>query len=145
MALNKLFEGEQCLIQTVDKRIMLTTHRLMKFSFSWVLPKKSDAVLLEDIVTWEVKPTGQSLYLGLSIAFASAIYFNNAFALLSGFFLILYIVTRHRKIHIRTHDSIMVLPLEELEDNSMKVLLDSVRMAQHNRIEQLKDTKPLTV
>jgi hypothetical protein len=144
MAAKKLFEGEQCLIQTVDKKIVLTTHRLMKISFSWVLPKK-DSVMLEDIVTWEVKETGNNLYLALSIFMVLATYFNDSFALFGGFFLMLYIMTRHKKIHIRTHDSTMVLPLEVIEGGGMKVLIDTVRIAQRDRMQQLKsDASVLT-
>lgn len=137
MAVNKLFEGEQCLIQTVDKKIVLTTHRLMKISFSWVLPKK-DSVMLEDIVTWEIKETGNNLYLALSTIMILATYFNDSFALFSGFFLILYLMTRHRKIHIRTHDGVMVLPLNVVDESGINVLIDTVRVAQKDRMERLK-------
>lgn len=138
MATNKLFAGEQCLIQTVDKKVVLTTHRLMKISFSWVLPKK-DSVMLEDIVTWEIKQTGKNLYLALSTVMALTTYFNNSFALFSGFFLILYLMTRNRKIHIRTHDSVMVLPLDVVDEGSINVLIDTVRVAQRDRLEKLKE------
>ena len=138
MAVNKLLEGEQCLIQTIDKKVVLTTHRLMQFGFSWALPRKS-SVMLEDIVTWEIKQTGTPLYLGLSVALALTAYFDDSFALFSGFFLILYFMTRYRKIHIRTHDSVMVLPLDVVEESSgINVLIDTVRVAQRDRLEQLK-------
>ncbi|GAB3541375.1 hypothetical protein GCM10027443_40640 [Pontibacter brevis] len=138
MAVNKLFEGEQCLIQTVDKKIVLTTHRLMKISFSWVLPRK-DSVMLEDIVKWEIKQTGNNLYLGLSIILALTTYFNNSLALFSGFFLILYLMTRYRKIHIRTNDDVMVLPLNVVDESGINVLIDTVRVAQQDRLERLKE------
>ena len=138
MAVNKLLEGEQCLIQTIDKKVVLTTHRLMQFGFSWALPRKN-SVMLEDIVTWEIRQTGTPLYLGLSVALALTAYFDDAFALFSGFFLILYFMTRYRKIHIRTHDSVMVLPLDVVEESSgINVLIDTVRVAQRDRLEQLK-------
>ena len=138
MAVNKLLEGEQYLIQTIDKKVVLTTHRLMQFGFSWALPRKS-SVMLEDIVTWEIRQTGTPLYLGLSVALALTAYFDDAFALFSGFFLILYFMTRYRKIHIRTHDSVMVLPLDVVEESSgINVLIDTVRVAQRDRLEQLK-------
>lgn len=141
MATNKLFEGEQCLIQTVDKKIVLTTHRLMKISFSWVLPRK-DSVMLEDIVTWEIKQTGNNIYLGLSIMLAFTTYFNNSFALFSGFFLILYLMTRYRKVHIKTHDNVMVLPMNVVNESGVNVLIDTVRVAQQDRLERLKKKKP---
>lgn len=142
MAAKKLFEGEQCLIQTVDKKIILTTHRLMQSGFSWMQPRKN-SVMLEDIVTWEIKQTGTPLYLGLSIAMALTAYFDNSFALFSGFFLILYLMTRYRKIHIRTHDSVMVLPMDVVEESSgINVLIDTVRVAQRDRLEQLKKQRP---
>jgi len=137
MAVTKLLEGEQCLIQTVDKKIVLTTHRLMKISFSWVIPRR-DAVMLEDIVTWEIKQTGKSIYLGLSVVLALTTYFNDSFALFSGFFLILYLMTRYRKIHVRTHDSVMVLPLDVVDESGINVLIDTVRVAQRDRLAQLK-------
>ncbi|GAA4434028.1 hypothetical protein GCM10023188_24490 [Pontibacter saemangeumensis] len=143
MAAKKLFEGEQCLIQTVDKKIILTTHRLMKSGFSWAKPRKN-SIMLEDIVTWEIKQTGTPLYLGLSIAMALTAYFDNSFALFSGFFLILYLMTRYRKIHIRTHDSVMVLPMDVVEESSgINVLIDTVRVAQRDRLEQLKKQMPV--
>ena len=138
MAVNKLLEGEQCLIQTIDKKVVLTTHRLMQFGFSWALPRKN-SVMLEDIVTWEIRQTGTPLYLALGVALAFTAYFDDAFALFSGFFLILYFMTRYRKIHIRTHDSVMVLPLDVVEESSgINVLIDTVRVAQRDRLEQLK-------
>ena len=138
MAVNKLLDGEQYLIQTIDKKVVLTTHRLMQFGFFWALPRKS-SVMLEDIVTWEIRQTGTPLYLGLSVALALTAYFDDAFALFSGFFLILYFMTRYRKIHIRTHDSVMVLPLDVVEESSgINVLIDTVRVAQRDRLEQLK-------
>lgn len=137
MAANKLLEGEQCLIQTVDKKIVLTTHRLMKSGFSWLPRKKS--VMLEDIVTWEIKQTGTPLYLGLSVVMALTAYFDDSFALFSGFFLILYLMTRYRKIYIRTHNEVMVLPLDVVEENSgINMIIDTVRVAQRDRLEHLK-------
>ncbi|MCJ8167481.1 hypothetical protein MKJ04_21750 [Pontibacter sp. E15-1] len=140
MAINKLLAGERCLIQTVDKKIVLTTHRLIKISFSWLFPRK-DAVMLEDIVTWEIKESGKALYLGLSIAMALAACYNEALVLFSGFFLTLYLMMRYRKIHIRTHDAVLVLPLDVVDESSMNVLIDTVRVAQRERLEQLKNSQ----
>lgn len=145
MAANKLLEGEQCLIQTVDKKIVLTTHRLMKSSFSWLLPRKK-SVMLEDIVTWEIKQTGTPLYLGLSVVMALTTYFDDSFALFSGFFLILYLMTRYRKIYIRTHNEVMVLPMDVVEENSgINMIIDTVRVAQRDRLEHLKKKSAVPV
>lgn len=115
----------------------------MKSGFSWELPRKN-SVMLEDIVTWEIKQTGTPLYLGLSIAMAFTAYFDDSFALFSGFFLILYLMTRYRKIHIRTHDAVMVLPMDVVEESSgINVLIDTVRVAQRERMEHLKKKTPV--
>ncbi|ARS37297.1 hypothetical protein [Pontibacter actiniarum] len=137
MATNKLLPGEQYLIQTVDKRIALTTHRLIQRSASWSR-HKSQAVMLEDIEDWEVKSTGTALYLGLSIASSLLVYFNDSFFLLSGFFLALFIMTRRQRIHVRTSDgATMVLPLD-VDQKHVHSLIPLVKEAQQNRRSTLQ-------
>lgn len=137
MATNKLLPGEQYLVQTVDKRIALTTHRLIQRRFNWVR-KRNQSVMLEDIADWEVKSTGTSLYLYLSIAFSLLVYFNDSFFLLSGFFLALFIMTRRQRIHVRTNDgSSMVLPLE-VDQKRLHSLIPLVKEAQQNRMNSLQ-------
>lgn len=140
MATNKLLPGEQYLIQTVDKRIALTTHRLIHRRFSW-MRRQSSAVMLEDISDWEVKSIGVNLYMALSAASALLVYFNDAFFLFSGFFLALYIMTRRQRIHVRTSQgSTMVLPLD-VSEKRLHTLIPLVKEAQQNRISHLQHHK----
>lgn len=142
MATTKLLTGEQYLIQTVDKRIALTTHRLIqqRQPLSW---RSNKAVKLEDIAAWEVKPTGSQLYLGLSMAMALLVYFNESFFLLSGFFVALYFMTRSQKVHVLTaQGQSMVLPLD-VEQKHIESLIDMVRQAQQNRLDKLGLQKPV--
>ncbi|MFD2512967.1 hypothetical protein ACFSRY_03750 [Pontibacter locisalis] len=131
MAVSSLLNGEQYLIQTVDKKLALTTHRLIVRKSSWTT-LGSQSIMLEDIVGWEVKKTSKSLYFGLSLAMAFMVYFNDSFALLSGFFLMLYIMTRQRRVHVRSTDTQVILPLE-VEEKRISNLIDMVRQAQQNR------------
>ncbi|CAM3568048.1 hypothetical protein POKO110462_09635 [Pontibacter korlensis] len=142
MAKTRLLPGEQHLIQTVDKRIALTTHRLIQqrhpLSFS-----SSKAVMLEDIAAWEVKATGSQLYLGLSMFTALLVYFNESFFLLSGFFIALYFMTRSQKVHVLTaqgDDMVLALDVEQKHINS---LIDMVRQAQQKRLDKLGLSKPV--
>ncbi|GHA69015.1 hypothetical protein [Pontibacter akesuensis] len=141
MATHKLLPGEQYLIQTVDKRLALTTHRLIQRRAIWS-QKAGQAVMLEDIAAWELKLSGNTLYLLLSIAAALLVYFNDSFFLLSGFFIALYLMTHRRKVHVRTTaGDTMVLPLD-VEDNSIRSLIDMVKQAQHNRVSTLQFNEP---
>ncbi|MCX2738372.1 hypothetical protein [Pontibacter anaerobius] len=142
MATTKLQTGEQYLIQTVDKRIALTTHRLIqqRHPLSW---RRTQAVKLEDIAAWEVKPTGSQLYLGLSMLTALLVYFNESFFLLSGFFIALFFMTRSQKVHVLTaQGQSMVLPLD-VEQRHINSLIDMVRQAQQNRLDKLGMQKPV--
>ena len=142
MATTKLLTGEQYLIQTVDKRIALTTHRLIQrqHPLSW---RSSKAVMLEDIAAWEVKPTGSQVYLGLSILTALLVYFNESFFLLSGFFISLFFMTRSQKVHVLTAQGhSMVLPLD-VEQKHMNSLIEMVKQAQQNRLKKLGIQKPV--
>lgn len=136
MAKRKLLPGEQYLVQTVDKRIALTTHRLIQRRLPWQAGRHS-AIMLEDIAQWDLKSSGNSLYLALSLASALLVYFNDSFLLLSGFFVALYLMTRRHKIHIRTvSGGTMVLPLD-VEQKRMHSLINMVKHAQKNRLSQL--------
>lgn len=135
MAPAKLENGEQYLIQTVDKRLALTTHRLILRHLPWT-PFGYSAVKLEDIQGWEVKPTSKNLYFILSVLMALMVYFNDSFALLSSFFLMLFLMTRHRCVHVKTHDKVMVLPLE-VDETRIKNLVDMVKRAKHSRQFQI--------
>lgn len=142
MATTKLLTGEQYLIQTVDKRIALTTHRLIqqRHPLSW---RSTKAVKLEDIAAWEVKPTGSQLYLGLSMLTALLVYFNESFFLLSGFFIALFFMTRSQKVHVLTAQGrSMVLPLD-VEQKHINSLIDMVRQAQQIRLDKLGIQKPV--
>jgi hypothetical protein len=142
MATTKLLTGEQYLIQTVDKRLALTTHRLIqqRHPLSW---RSNKAVRLEDIAAWEVKPTGSQLYLGLSTLTALLVYFNESFFLLSGFFIALFFMTRSQKVHVLTaQGDSMVLPLD-VEQRHINSLIDMVRQAQQTRLDKLGLQKPV--
>ncbi|RIJ36666.1 hypothetical protein [Pontibacter oryzae] len=140
MVTNKLLPGEQHLIQTVDKRIALTTHRLILRKFSWAR-HHGNAVMLEDISDWEVKATGVNLYVGLSIASALLVYLNDAFFLLSGFFLALFIMTRRQRIHVRTNKgNLLVLPLD-VHQKRLHTLIPLIKEAQQNRMSYLMHHK----
>lgn len=142
MATTKLQTGEQYLIQTVDKRIALTTHRLIQQRHPLSL-HSNKAVRLEDIAAWEVKPTGSQLYLGLGMLTALLVYFNDSFFLLSGFFIALYFMTRSQKVHVITAQGhSMVLPLD-VEEKHINSLIDMVRQAQQNRLDKLGQQKPV--
>ncbi|MBC5992809.1 hypothetical protein [Pontibacter cellulosilyticus] len=136
-ASSKLEYGEQYLIQTVDKKLSLTTHRLILRKLAWTKLGFS-SIKLEDIEGWEVKVAGNSLYFGLSMGMAFMVYFNDSFALLSGFFLMLFFMTRNRRVHIKTHDGVMILPLE-IEEKGISNLIEMVRKAKHARQSQLQN------
>jgi len=136
MVNTQLLVGEQYLIQTVDNKLALTTHRVIQRFAPWTL--RSDRFLfLEDIEGWEMKVTGNNLYLFLSIISALAVYFNNSFALLSGFFITLFLMTRHRRIHVISSEKVLVLPLE-VEESHAGSLIEMVRQAQQERVNQIK-------
>lgn len=133
----KLANGEQYLIQTVDKKLALTTHRLILKQLTWSGYERA-SVLLEDIQGWEVKATGKNLYFGLSLGMALMVYFNDSFALLSGFFLMLYMMTRHNRVHVKSRDKVLILPLE-VEERRITNLIEMVRKAKHVREAHLND------
>ncbi|WP_299822525.1 hypothetical protein [uncultured Pontibacter sp.] len=136
MTQTKLLKGEQYLIQTVDKKLALTTHRLILRRLPWTLFGQT-AVNLEDIKGWEVKATGKTLYFGLSLCMALLVYFDDSFTLLSGFFLMLYLMTRHNRVHVKSQNGTMVLPLE-VEEERVANLIEMVRTAKHTRQAQLQ-------
>lgn len=137
MAVTKLLDGERYLIQTVDKKLTLTTHRVIQRQQNWFL-RNSKSIMLEDIASWQIKATGKPLYLAASAATALLVYFNDSFALLSGFFLMLYLMTRQHRIHIVSPYTVMVLPIEEVEENRLSSMVELVRQAKRNRMEVLK-------
>ncbi|TXK44633.1 hypothetical protein FVR03_13400 [Pontibacter qinzhouensis] len=132
MPCSRLIDGEQYLIQTVDKKLALTTHRVIQTRKPWDL-RGSNSIMLEDISNWEIKTTGKALYLGLSIAAALMVYFNDSFALVSGFFLMLYMMTRYRRVHILSEKTTMVLPLD-VEESQLEKLIEMVRQAKKARL-----------
>ncbi len=140
MANAKLLVGEQYLLQTVDDKLALTTHRVIRKRKPWDL-RGTQSVMLEDILKWEMKTTGKTAYLGLSVASALFVYFNDSFALISGFFLMLYIMTRQRRIHIVAPNTVLVLPLE-VEETRVGALIQMVRQAKKDRLASLQKTEP---
>ncbi|MFD2069282.1 hypothetical protein ACFSKU_20525 [Pontibacter silvestris] len=140
MAENKLFNGERYLIQTVDKRLAVTTHRVIQKRIPWTL-FGNKSIMLEDITGWEEKQTGKPLYLLLCIATAFMIFFDNSFALLSVFFVLLYFMTRHRRVHVMSPDTTMVLP-SEIAQTHIDSLLNVVKQAQQSRVSHLKKKSP---
>jgi hypothetical protein len=137
MAVTKLLDGERYLIQTVDKKLTLTTHRVIQRQYNW-FARSSRAIMLEDISSWQIKATGKPLYLAASAATALFVYFNDSFALLSGFFLMLYLMTRQHRIHIEAPYAVMVLPIEDVEENRLSSMVELVRQARRDRMETLK-------
>ena len=137
MAVTRLLAGERCLIQTVDKKLTLTTHRVIQRQQNWLV-RSSQAIMLEDISSWQIKATGKPLYLAASVASALFVYFNDSFALLSGFFLMLYLLTRQHRIHIASPYATMILPIEDVEENRLSSMVELVRQAKRERIEVLK-------
>jgi hypothetical protein len=137
MAVTKLLDGERYLIQTVDKKLTLTTHRVIQRENNWFV-RSSKSIMLEDIESWQIKATGKPLYLAASVAAALFVYFNDSFALLSGFFLMLYLMTRQHRIHIVSPYTVMVLPIEEVEENRLSSMVELVRQAKRERVESLK-------
>ncbi|WP_187262596.1 hypothetical protein [Pontibacter beigongshangensis] len=135
MASARLIDGEQYLIQTVDKKLALTTHRVIQIRSPWDL-RGCNSIMLEDISDWEIKTTGKALYLGLSIAAALMVYVNDSFALMSGFFLMLYVMTRYRRVHILSPSATMVLPLD-VEESQLEKLIEMVRQAKKARVSKL--------
>jgi hypothetical protein len=138
MAVTKLLDGERYLIQTVDKKLTLTTHRVIQRQYNW-FARSSRAIMLEDISSWQIKATGKPLYLAASAATALFVYFNDSFALLSGFFLMLYLMTRQHRIHIEAPYAVMVLPIEDVEENRLSSMVELVRQARRDRMETLKN------
>ncbi len=138
MANAKLLAGEHYLLRTVDDKLALTTHRVIRKRRPWDL-RGSQSIMLEDILKWEMKTSGKSAYLCFSVASALLVYFNDSFALISGFFLMLYIMTRHRRIHIVSPDTVLVLPLE-VEETRIGALIQMVKQAKKERVAKLKTT-----
>ncbi|EJF11726.1 MULTISPECIES: hypothetical protein [Pontibacter] len=137
MAVTRLLGGERHLIQTVDKKLTLTTHRVILRQNNWLF-RSYQSVMLEDITSWQIKATGKSLYLAFSVVSAFFVYFNDAFALLSGFFLMLYLMTRQHRIHIESPHTTMILPIEDVEENRLNSMIELVRQAKRERMEALK-------
>lgn len=137
MAVTRLLGGERHLIQTVDKKLILTTHRVIMRQNNWLL-KSCQSVMLEDITSWQIKATGKPLYLALSVTLAFFVYFSDVFALLSGFFLMLYLMTRQHRIHIEAPYTTMILPIEDVEENRLSSMIELVRQAKRERMETLK-------
>ncbi|MFT2007235.1 hypothetical protein ACMA1I_01045 [Pontibacter sp. 13R65] len=135
IARNRLIHGEQYLIQTIDKKLALTTHRVIQNREPWDF-RGSTSIMLEDITDWEIKTTGKELYLGLSIAAALFVYINDSFALISGFFIMLYVMTRYRRIHIKSTSTTMVLPID-VEESQLEKLIEMVRQAKKVRMSKL--------
>lgn len=137
MAVTRLLDGERHLIQTVDKKLVLTTHRVIQRQSNWFF-RSCQSVMLEDITSWQIKATGKPLYLIFSVASAFFVYFNDSFALLSGFFLMLYLMTRQHRIHIEAPYTTMILPIEDVEENRLSSMVELVRQAKRERMEVLK-------
>jgi hypothetical protein len=137
MAVTKLLDGERYLIQTVDKKLILTTHRVIQRQYNW-FTRSSKAIMLEDISSWQIKATGKPQYLAASVGTALFVYFNDSFALLSGFFLMLYLMTRQHRIHIESPYTVMVLPIEDVEENRLSSMVELVRQAKHERVATLE-------
>ncbi|MEJ8801114.1 hypothetical protein [Pontibacter sp. H249] len=131
----KLVNDEKHLIQTVDKKLTLTSHRLIIRPLYWTDIGQS-SVMLEDIEGWEVKATGNKLYFALSLGMAFLVYFDDSFALLSGFFLMLYLMTRHQRVHVKAKSNVLVLPLE-IEEKRIRNLVEMVKKAKHTRQSQI--------
>lgn len=129
--------GERQLIQTVDKKLTLTTHRVILHQRNWFY-RSSSAIMLEDIVSWQIKATGKTLYLLCSVVSALFVYFNDSFALFSAFFLMLYLLTRQHRIHIASPYATMILPIEDVEENRLNSMVELVRQAKRERIEALR-------
>lgn len=136
MAQTKLAEGEQYLIQSVDKKLTLTNQRLIFRRLPWTSVGHA-SVNLEDIRSWEIKYTSKNLYIGISFALAVFIYFSKSFVLLSGFFLVLYFMTIRRRLHVKTATGNVVLPLE-VDERLISNLIEMVRKAKHTRQEELQ-------
>jgi hypothetical protein len=137
MAVTRLLDGERHLIQTVDKKLTLTTHRVIQRQYNW-FARSSKAIMLEDISSWQIKATGKPAYLAASVASTLFVYFNDSFALLGGFFLMLYLMTRQHRIHIESPYTTMVLPIEDVEENRLSSMIELVRQAKHERVAALK-------
>ncbi|WP_144266318.1 hypothetical protein [Pontibacter ummariensis] len=125
MAQNKLFTGEQYLTQTLDNRMVVTTHRLILKQAPWAL-RHNQSLLLDDITGWDVKATGHFLYLYLGIASAVTSFFIPSFSLLPLFFLALFLMTRHRRVYLKTASKEVLLPVE-VDEACISSLLQMVR------------------
>jgi hypothetical protein len=141
MNTSNLLWDEQYIVQTVDKKLALTTHRLIKrrLPFTKALEK---SVMLEDIISWEVKKANNNLYSFLSLGTALLTFANPAFFLLSGFFLLLFLLTRKPCVHIQTINSVMVLPIE-VEEQRANNLLEMVKQARQSRKALFANTATL--
>jgi hypothetical protein len=141
MASIRQLSGERQLIQTVDKKLTLTTHRVILQERNWFY-RSNSSIMLEDITSWQIKSTGKTLYLVCSVVSALFVYFNDAFALFSAFFLMLYLMTRQHRIHIESPYNRMVLPIEDVEENKLNSMVELVRQAKRERIAVLQSTAP---
>nr|WP_255710058.1 hypothetical protein [Pontibacter harenae] len=131
-----MFCGEQLLVQTVDKKLTLTTHRLIQKYKPWDL-RCSSSVMLEDITNWEVKTLGNTSYLTLGVLAALMVYYDDSFALISGFFVMLYMMTRRNCIQVTTPKQVMILSLD-IQHDSANSLAEMVRQARKDRLKQVK-------
>lgn len=131
MSSAELFFGERYLLQTNDKKLALTTHRLIKRKLPFTEALK-ESVMLEDIVSWEIRKATNKAYVALCFSTALLTFIYPAFYLLSAFFLILWVFTYKQRVHVRTVSGVMILPME-VEGLRAKNLYAMVTEAQSNR------------
>lgn len=143
MAVTRLLDGERHLIQTVDKKLTLTTHRVIQREHNW-FSRSSKSIMLEEISSWQIKATGKPHYLVACVVCTLLVYFNDSFALLSGFFLMLYLMTRQHRIHIESPHTTLILPIEDVEENRLSSMVELVRQARLDRLEALKRAEAAT-
>lgn len=131
MSTAELFIGERYLLQTNDKKLALTTHRLIKrrLPFTKAL---YESVMLEDITGWEIRKAANNVYVALCFCTALFTFVYTSFYLLSAFFLILWLFTNKPRLHVKTLGGVMVLPVE-VEGLRAKNLQAMVSEAQSNR------------
>lgn len=140
MATTRLLNEEQYLIQTVDKKLALTTHRVIQKNRLRHL-RGCKSIMLEDIESWQIKATGNRWYMGLSVASLPFIYLNDSWAFLGAFFLLLFLMTRQNRIHIISHNNVIVLPLE-IDETGLNSLVEIFRQAIKVRMERLEQQLP---
>ncbi|MFD2246316.1 hypothetical protein [Pontibacter ruber] len=140
MATMRLLNEEQYLIQTVDKKLALTTHRVIQRKRLRHL-RGCTSIMLEDIESWQIKATGNMWYMGLSVASLPFIYLNDSWAFLGAFFLLLFLMTRQNRIHIISQNAVIVLPLE-VDETGLNSLVEIFRQAIKVRMERLEQQLP---